>query len=44
MRCLLVKPPAPLMVARRFLAILHLEPLDLEIVAGGLSGRGRCQR
>ncbi len=36
MRCLLVKPPAPLMVARRFLGILHLEPLDLAIVAGGV--------
>ncbi len=36
MRCLLVKPPAPLMVARSFLAFLHLEPLDLAIVAGGI--------
>ncbi len=36
MRCLLVKPPAPLMVARSFLAFLHLEPLDLAIVAGAV--------
>ena len=36
MRCLLVKPHAPLMVARSFLAFLHLEPLDLAIVAGGV--------
>jgi radical SAM superfamily enzyme YgiQ (UPF0313 family) len=35
-RCLLVKPPAPLLVARSFLAFLHLEPLDLAIVAGGV--------
>jgi radical SAM superfamily enzyme YgiQ (UPF0313 family) len=36
MRCLLVKPPAPLMVARSFLSFLHLEPLDLAIVAGAV--------
>ena len=36
MRCLLVKPHAPLAVARSFHAFLRLEPLDLEIVAGGV--------
>jgi len=33
---LLVKPHTSLEVAKRFLEFLHLEPLDLEIVAGGI--------
>ncbi len=36
MKCLLIKPYAPLAVARSFHAFLRLEPLDLEIVAGGI--------
>jgi radical SAM superfamily enzyme YgiQ (UPF0313 family) len=35
-RILLVKPHLPLLVARRLNDFLHLEPLDLEIVAGGV--------
>ena len=41
MRILLVKPHLPLLVAHRLHALLHLEPLELEIVAGGLSGPDR---
>ncbi len=41
MRILLVKPHLPLLVAHRLHALLHLEPLELEIVAGGLSGANR---
>jgi radical SAM superfamily enzyme YgiQ (UPF0313 family) len=38
MRILLVKPPPQLIVARRLQeGFLHLEPLELEIVAGGAS-------
>ena len=36
MKYLLVKPHLPLKVARRLHALLHLEPLELEIVAGGI--------
>lgn len=36
MNVLLVRPHAPLAVARSFHAFLRLEPLDLEIVAGGV--------
>ena len=36
MKFLLVRPHVDLKVARRFHAFLHLEPLDLEIVAGGI--------
>ena len=37
MNVLLVRPHLVLDLARRFHAFLHLEPLDLEIVAGGVS-------
>jgi radical SAM superfamily enzyme YgiQ (UPF0313 family) len=33
---LLVRPPLSLRVARAFHSFLHLEPLDLELVAGGI--------
>jgi hypothetical protein len=36
MRYLLVRPPISLEVARRLQPFLHLEPLALEIVAGGI--------
>ena len=36
MRVLLVRPHIPLKVARRLEGFLHLEPLALEIVAGGI--------
>ncbi len=36
MKFLLVRPPVFLRVAERFHAFLHLEPLDLEIVAAGI--------
>ena len=36
MKYLLVKPSLPLKVARCLHALLHLEPLELEIVAGGI--------
>jgi hopanoid C-3 methylase len=36
MKFLLVRPHVSLNVARRFHQFLHLEPLDLEIVAGGI--------
>jgi hopanoid C-3 methylase len=36
MKVLLVRPPITLEVARRLQAFLHLEPLALEIVAGGI--------
>lgn len=36
MNILLVKPPTPLKVAQRLEGFLHLEPLALEIVAGGI--------
>ena len=36
MRFLLVKPHLPLKVARSLHGLLHLEPLELEIVAGGI--------
>lgn len=36
MKILLVRPPIILKVARRLQAFLHLEPLSLEIVAGGI--------
>ncbi len=36
MRVLLVRPPTILQTARRLQAFLHLEPLALEIVAGGI--------
>ena len=36
MKYLLVKPHLPLKVARTLHALLHLEPLELEIVAGGI--------
>lgn len=36
MRILLVKPYPELLVAKRLQAFLHLEPLELEIVAGGV--------
>ena len=36
MKFLLVRPPVFLTVAERFHAFLHLEPLDLEIVAAGI--------
>jgi radical SAM superfamily enzyme YgiQ (UPF0313 family) len=36
MKYLFVKPHLPLKVARSLHALLHLEPLELEIVAGGL--------
>ena len=36
MKVLLVRPPVFLKVAERFHAFLHLEPLDLEIVAAGI--------
>ena len=39
MRFLLVRPPITLNVARRLRSFLHLEPLSLEIVAGGINGR-----
>jgi radical SAM superfamily enzyme YgiQ (UPF0313 family) len=38
LRILLVKPHLPLKVARCLQDFLHLEPLELEIVAGGASG------
>ncbi|MBN2399377.1 MAG: radical SAM protein [Candidatus Aminicenantes bacterium] len=36
-KILLVRPPLTLRVARAFHSFLHLEPLDLELVAGGIS-------
>src|ERR1035441_681363 len=36
MRILLVRPPITLTIARRLQSFLHLEPLALEIVAGGI--------
>ena len=39
MKFLLVRPPVTLKVARRLKAFLHLEPLALEIVAGGIPSR-----
>ena len=36
MHVLLVRPHVILALARRFNAFLHLEPLDLEIVAGAV--------
>jgi radical SAM superfamily enzyme YgiQ (UPF0313 family) len=39
MKVLLVRPPVFLKVAERFHAFLHLEPLDLEIVAAGIDPR-----
>lgn len=36
MKFLLVRPPVTLKVARRLKSFLHLEPLALEIVAGGI--------
>ena len=36
MKVLLVRPPIALQVARRLTPFLHLEPLALEIVAGGI--------
>ncbi|MBN1670626.1 MAG: radical SAM protein, partial [Kiritimatiellae bacterium] len=36
MKILLVRPHVSLAVARSFYAFVHLEPLDLEIVAGGI--------
>jgi len=39
MKYLFVKPHLPLKVARSLHALLHLEPLELEIVAGGLDRR-----
>jgi len=35
-KILLVRPPLTLRVARAFHSFLHLEPLDLELVAGGI--------
>jgi radical SAM superfamily enzyme YgiQ (UPF0313 family) len=35
-KILLVRPPLSLRVARAFHSFLHLEPLDLELVAGGI--------
>jgi len=37
MNILLVKPHLPLNIARMLHGLLHLEPLELEIVAGGIS-------
>ena len=37
MKVLLVRPPVTLQVAQRLTPFLHLEPLALEIVAGGIS-------
>lgn len=37
MRVLLVKPFPPLAFSKQLMKFLHLEPLELEIVAGGLS-------
>lgn len=39
MKFLLVRPPVFLKIAKRFHAFLHLEPLDLEIVAAGIDPR-----
>ena len=39
MKFLLVRPPVTLKIARRLKAFLHLEPLALEIVAGGIPSR-----
>ncbi len=39
MKVLLVRPPITLQVAQRLTPFLHLEPLALETVAGGISGR-----
>jgi len=39
MKFLLVRPPVFLKIAKRFHAFLHLEPLDLEIVAAGVEAR-----
>jgi radical SAM superfamily enzyme YgiQ (UPF0313 family) len=36
MKILLVRPPLSLRIARAFHSFLHLEPLELEIVAGGI--------
>ena len=36
MKYMFIKPHLPLKVAQRLHALLHLEPLELEIVAGGL--------
>lgn len=36
MKVLLIRPHVPLATARAFQRFLHLEPLDLEIVAGGI--------
>lgn len=42
MRFLFVKPHLPLKVARKLHALLHLEPLELEIVAGGVGDDHDC--
>ena len=42
MRFLFVKPHLPLKVARKLHALLHLEPLELEIVAGGVGDEHDC--
>ena len=39
MKVLLVRPPVTLKVARRLQSFVHLEPLALEIVAGGISSQ-----
>ncbi|MFW6457355.1 MAG: cobalamin-dependent protein, partial [Planctomycetota bacterium] len=39
MRILLVRPPITLDVAQKLRSFLHLEPLALEIVAGGFGRR-----
>ncbi len=39
MKVLLVRPPITLQVAQRLTPFLHLEPLALEIVAGGIPAR-----
>jgi radical SAM superfamily enzyme YgiQ (UPF0313 family) len=39
MKFLLVRPPVTLKIARRLKSFLHLEPLALEIVAGGIPSR-----
>jgi radical SAM superfamily enzyme YgiQ (UPF0313 family) len=43
MKILLVRPHVFLKIAKRFHAFLHLEPLDLEIVAAGIDPRHETQ-
>jgi hopanoid C-3 methylase len=43
MNVLLIRPHLVLELARRFHAFLHLEPLDLEIVAGGVQSPHRVE-